>query len=92
MSEWWVKEQARRGRIPFTKPGRAYRFTAEQYAEIIRLLETRPAAVSVPQSCQPMARPVPIVAQQTAAPTAAVRLRARTPRRAQQSEAQSSAA
>ncbi|MFD8483214.1 helix-turn-helix domain-containing protein [Kitasatospora sp. NPDC059673] len=80
-SEWWVKEQARRGRIPFTKPGRAYRFTAEQVAEIVRLYEARPAitVVSQPQavsadksrkqtSVQPPARP-------------AVRLRARAPRR-----------
>lgn len=42
MSEWWVKEQARRGRIPFTKPGRAYRFTADQFAEIVRMYEVRP--------------------------------------------------
>jgi hypothetical protein len=32
-SEWWVKEQARRGRIPFSKPGGRYRFTAEHFAE-----------------------------------------------------------
>jgi excisionase family DNA binding protein len=42
-SEWWVKEQARRRRIPFTRVGGAYRFTADHLAEIIALFEERPA-------------------------------------------------
>ncbi|UFQ16884.1 MULTISPECIES: helix-turn-helix domain-containing protein [Streptomyces] len=42
VSEWWVKEQARRKRIPFTRPGGTYRFTAEHFQEIIRLFEERP--------------------------------------------------
>ncbi len=45
-SEWWVKEQARRGRIPFTKPGGSYRFTAEHFAEIMRIFESRPTESS----------------------------------------------
>lgn len=42
VSEWWVKEQARRGHIPCTRPAGAYRFTAEHFAEIVRLFEERP--------------------------------------------------
>ncbi|MDT3395219.1 helix-turn-helix domain-containing protein [Streptomyces sp. B1866] len=42
-SEWWVKEQAKRRRIPFTRPGGAYRFTAEHFEEIVRLFEERPS-------------------------------------------------
>ncbi|MDH2388160.1 DNA-binding protein [Streptomyces sp. HNM0663] len=41
-SEWWLKEQARRRRIPFTRLGGAYRFTAEHASEIVRLFEERP--------------------------------------------------
>ena len=43
-SEWWVKEQARRRRIPFTRLGGSYRFTADHLAEIIRIFEERPLA------------------------------------------------
>ncbi|WSC82461.1 DNA-binding protein [Streptomyces virginiae] len=83
MSEWWVKEQARKRRIPFTKPGRAYRFTSEQFAEILQLFEGRPAstaAVQLIRSGTPAVRPatVPRPVRQTAAP---LRLRARPPRR-----------
>ncbi|MFF4380326.1 helix-turn-helix domain-containing protein [Kitasatospora sp. NPDC001547] len=81
MSEWWVKEQARRGRIPFTKPGRAYRFTAEQVAEIVHMYEVRPAAMAAPQT-----RVAVAVLKKSARdpqPTrAGARLRARVPRRA----------
>ena len=42
-SEWWVKEQARRRRIPFSWIGGSYLFTAEHVAEIVRLFEVRPA-------------------------------------------------
>ncbi|MGK5534377.1 helix-turn-helix domain-containing protein, partial [Streptomyces sp. URMC 129] len=41
-SVWWVKDRARRRLIPFTRVGRAYRFSTEQLAEIIRLHEERP--------------------------------------------------
>lgn len=41
-SEWWVKEQARQRRIPFTRVGGAYRFTGEHFAEIVALFEERP--------------------------------------------------
>ena len=81
-SEWWVKEQARNQRIPYTRPGRAYRFTAEQFAEIIRFYETRPSSRLVPQPV----RTIPGPARAQALPPSArqgapVRLRARTPRR-----------
>ncbi|MFG2694838.1 helix-turn-helix domain-containing protein [Kitasatospora sp. NPDC048407] len=81
-SEWWVKEQARRGRIPFTKPGRAYRFTAAQVTEIVRLYEERPAIVAVPQ---PQAADVRDPKKQDRGQRSgrpAARLRARIPRRA----------
>ncbi|MFG3051418.1 DNA-binding protein [Kitasatospora sp. NPDC048239] len=82
MSEWWVKEQARRGRIPFTKPGRAYRFTADQFAEIVRMYEVRPALGATPQAkITAVAAPkAPDRDPQQARPV--VRLRARPPRRA----------
>ena len=31
-SAWWVKDRARRRLIPFTRVGRAYRFTGEHLA------------------------------------------------------------
>ena len=44
VSEWGVKEQARRGRIPCTRPAGAYRLTAEHFAEIVCLFEERPTS------------------------------------------------
>jgi hypothetical protein len=85
-SEWWVKEQARRGRIPFSKPGGRYQFTAEHFAEILRIFESRPAdSGSTVTAAEPARR-----GQAVAAPI--TRLNARTPRRAQRSRSQSSAA
>lgn len=87
-SEWWVKEQARRGRIPFTKPGGSYRFTAEHVAEITRIFESRPtgsssAALPVPQ--EPRRRTATAAVSVTS-------LKARTPRRARHGKSQSTAA
>ena len=42
-SQWWVKEQARKRRIPYCWIGGSYRFTPEHVAEIARLFEVRPA-------------------------------------------------
>jgi excisionase family DNA binding protein len=42
ISGWWVREQCRRRRIPFTRVGGAYRFTAEHVSEIVRIFEERP--------------------------------------------------
>jgi hypothetical protein len=41
-SEWWLKEQARRRRVPYTWISGSYRFTAVQIAEIIAAQEVRP--------------------------------------------------
>ncbi|MFE5580246.1 helix-turn-helix domain-containing protein [Kitasatospora sp. NPDC056531] len=82
MSEWWVKEQARRGRIPFTRPGRAYRFTAEQVAEIVRMYEARPTIVAVSQA-RAVAAAAPTKPTRDPQPSrSTTRLRARIPRRA----------
>jgi hypothetical protein len=71
-SEWWVKEQARRRRIPFVRVAGAYRFTAAHVADIVRLLEQQPDdAPSAPhtlprrRSAQAVdtALPVPLVAR-----------------------------
>lgn len=88
-SEWWVKEQARRGRIPFSKLGGSYRFTAEHFEEIMRVFESRPTEndSSAATSAAPAQR------RQTPPVTAPViRLKARTPRRAQRNQSRSSAA
>ncbi|WP_019354724.1 DNA-binding protein [Streptomyces sp. AA1529] len=76
VSEWWVKEQALRRRIPFTRVGNAYRFTAEHHAEIVRLFEQRPERQpdEVPEG-------TPIRRSPASLPAAATRLRARPPRR-----------
>lgn len=81
VSEWWVKEQARRGRIPCTRPAGAYRFTAEHFAEIVELFEERPKrhpkAVAVGGA--PRNR-------QTRSPKTSTRLVARPPRRLRQAQ------
>ena len=88
-SAWWVKDRARRRLIPYTRVGRAYRFTADHLAEIIRLNEKRPALPPqrhVPDV--PSRRPVPEQrASQRAQPLPEfARLRARPPRRARQDQ------
>jgi hypothetical protein len=90
-SEWWVKEQARRGRIPFSKVGRSYRFTADHFAEIMRIFESRPAESAVTAAIA--AAPVTRIRQ--AAPATvnqAAPLRARTPRRVLRHESNCTAA
>ncbi|MEU2954514.1 helix-turn-helix domain-containing protein [Streptomyces xanthochromogenes] len=83
-SEWWVKEQARKGRIPFTRTGGSYRFTVEHYREIIRAFEERPHRVSMPVAEETPTgrarRP-----RQTAT-AASAPLRAKQPRRARRAE------
>lgn len=76
-SEWWVKEQARKRRIPFTKAGGAYRFTTEHVYEIVRIFEQRPGEHREPRvTTGPKRRPVVQPVQPV------VELRARPPRRA----------
>ena len=48
-SEWWLKEQARRRRIPFLMLGGSYRFTDSHLAEILATFEVRPAVSHAPQ-------------------------------------------
>ncbi|WP_367043944.1 helix-turn-helix domain-containing protein [Streptomyces sp. Je 1-332] len=85
-SAWWVKDRARRRLIPFTRVGRAYRFTGEHLAEIIRMNEARPAlprqrgAKAAPAAKSPASQPP----SSSSVPTA--RLRARPPRRSRQSQ------
>jgi len=74
-SEWWVKEQARRRRIPYCWIGGSYRFTNEHMTEIARIFEVRPDDTpAVPVARQP-ARPAAEEAGLV------VRLTARRPRR-----------
>jgi hypothetical protein len=46
-SEWWVKEQARRRRIPFCWIGGGYRFTPDHLVEIARHFEHRATPAEV---------------------------------------------
>ncbi|ALG05790.1 DNA-binding protein [Kibdelosporangium phytohabitans] len=55
-STWWVKEQARRERIPYIWIG-AYRFTSEHVTEIKALFERRPTGEPpTPLANQPQRR------------------------------------
>ncbi|MER7838295.1 helix-turn-helix domain-containing protein [Streptomyces sp. NPDC096040] len=77
-SEWWVKEQARRRRIPFLRSGSGYRFTRSHVEEIFHLLEERPDPVNAPLVRTTSTRPRTFVPFEAPA----VPLRARRPRRA----------
>ncbi|MFG3364708.1 helix-turn-helix domain-containing protein [Streptomyces sp. NPDC048156] len=77
-SEWWVKEQARRRRIPFMRSGSGYRFTRDHVEEIFRILEERPDSANTSESNDPSTRR----RAQGASVAPAVQLRARRPRRA----------
>ena len=41
-STWWVMEQVRRGRFPYCEVAGGYRFKAEHYESILRLVEKLP--------------------------------------------------
>lgn len=76
-SEWWVKEQVRRRRIPFMRSGGGYRFTGDHVREIFHILEERPsAATPADRDTKPQKR----ATTQPIGPV--VSLRARSPRRA----------
>ncbi|QEV22424.1 DNA-binding protein [Streptomyces alboniger] len=85
-SAWWVKDRARRRLIPFTRVGRAYRFSDEHLAEIIRMHEERPAVK--PQRLGVAAAPTrkPPARQRSEAAVPTVRLQARPPRRMAKSQ------
>ncbi|MFJ6691379.1 helix-turn-helix domain-containing protein [Streptomyces sp. NPDC091294] len=88
-SAWWVKDRARRRLIPHNRVGRAYRFTADHLAEIIRLYEERPTqpAQTAARATEPLSE---LRAQTDSAQprrpviAPATRLQARPPRRQQQ--------
>ncbi|MCC3774074.1 helix-turn-helix domain-containing protein [Streptomyces sp. UNOB3_S3] len=89
-SEWWVKEQARRRRIPFTRVGGAYRFTAEYFVEIVAVFEERPV-----WGLGSVSRPVPdpaVVPARWNETVPKVQLRAKPPRRASGSNSAPAAA
>lgn len=75
VSEWWIKNEARHGRIPCLRPAGQYRFTADHYAEIVAKYEQRVTPARV-ETTTPRRRP--------AAPVdpSVVQLVARPPRRA----------
>jgi hypothetical protein len=76
-SEWWIKEQARKRRIPYSWIGGSYLFTDAHIAEIVRLFEVKPeeTVVSIPTPRSPRRNADP-------ATEPAHRLSARVPRRA----------
>lgn len=86
-SEWWVKEQARKGRIPFSWIGGSYRFTNEHVAEIVRLFERRPASAAPPRRETPAPR-----SGRSERTEPALQLKARRPRRARNADGQPSIA
>jgi hypothetical protein len=88
-SEWWVKEQARRGRIPFSWIGGGYRFSDDHLAEIVRLFEKRPKrSAPLPADATPVSQP----RRRPMTSASVVSLKARTPRRALRAGTQPSAA
>ncbi|MGH3379515.1 MAG: helix-turn-helix domain-containing protein [Actinoallomurus sp.] len=80
---WWLKDQARQGRIPFTMTSGAYKFSDEHIAWIARRSEHWPDEQQQPGQLPPAAprrRRTPT----EAAPSGVVQLVARPPRRARQ--------
>jgi hypothetical protein len=77
-SEWWIKEQARRRRIPYSWIGGSYLFTEAHVAEIVRLFEVQPVetATSAPRTGRAQ------VSGTNTNTGSATRLVARVPRRA----------
>jgi hypothetical protein len=94
-SEWWVKEQARKRRIPYAWIGGSYLFTAEHIAEIVRRFEVQPTDTgtgpATPATVPAQRRPVDH-ASDVDPDCPAVRLTARTPRRARPSTPDTTAA
>ncbi|TWP51461.1 helix-turn-helix domain-containing protein [Lentzea tibetensis] len=87
-SEWWIKEQARNRRIPFSWIGGRYLFTDEHVSEIVAIFERRPVELVVPAAHHDQlaqAREVRVTNPTT-------RLKARAPKRARNARAQSTAA
>jgi hypothetical protein len=79
-SEWWIKEQARRRRIPFCWIGGSYLFSDEHIAAIVRLFEVPPIVAADP-SPPTAVRVRPPARDGGSRSDAPVRLRARPPGR-----------
>ncbi|MFF3869120.1 helix-turn-helix domain-containing protein [Micromonospora sp. NPDC001898] len=79
-SQWWVKEQARRRRVPYCWIGGSYRFTEEHIVAIARRFEVE--ALDTSASARRADRVVTPPATQEGGPV--IRLSARAPRRARQ--------
>jgi hypothetical protein len=77
-SEWWVKEQARNRRIPYSFIGGSYRFTDQHVVEIVKLFEVRPQETEEPA---PLPRRSAAQGRAGNNGKALHRLTARTPRR-----------
>ena len=76
-SEWWIKEQARRRRIPYSWIGGSYLFTEQHIVEIVRLFEVQPGEIAAPAPTITRTRK-----DDTATDAGSARLVARIPRRA----------
>jgi hypothetical protein len=86
-SEWWIKEQARRRRIPYSWIGGSYLFTTGHIAEIVRRFEVEALDGPVGNSASPPRPRIP------ARPDGSVVvLRARPPRRMRGAPDESTAA
>lgn len=79
-SEWWVKEQARRRRIPYSWIGGSYLFTDEHILTIVRLFEVQPI-----ESSPVIAHRRPVIVGGEVGAASVVSLHARIPRRARSS-------
>jgi hypothetical protein len=76
-SEWWIKEQARQRRIPYSWIGGSYLFTEQHITEIVRLFEVQPDEPSV-STVPPVPRRPTVTTDEGGSPA---RLTARAPRR-----------
>ena len=85
-SEWWVKEQARRRRIPFCWIGGSYLFTDDHIAALVRLFEVQPV-----DACAPAASTGRSPRSGAAASPATAGLVARIPRRTRAARADEAA-
>ncbi|GAA1357643.1 helix-turn-helix domain-containing protein [Streptomyces beijiangensis] len=85
-SVWWVKDRARRRSIPFTRVGRAYRFSDDHLAEIIGMHEERPTERSQYPGVAAAPAPKRPVRQRPEAAVPTVRLKSRPPRRLAKSQ------
>jgi hypothetical protein len=81
-SEWWLKEQARKRRVPFSWIGGSYSFTSDHIAEIVRIFEFRPDAQHLDTTSTNPTRRAAAISRTTPA----TQLTARKPRRAVKAE------